>query len=87
MTISPGQARAARALLNMTQAELAELSAVGLQTIADFEDERRKPKQGDLASIRTALEVAGVDFIPPVMGGPGVCLVNRRRGPRYTLPA
>jgi DNA-binding transcriptional regulator YiaG len=40
-SITPGQCRAARALLDITQPELAEAAGLGLSTIVDFEKSRR----------------------------------------------
>jgi DNA-binding XRE family transcriptional regulator len=40
-SITSGQCRAARALLDITQPELAEAAGLGLSTIVDFEKSRR----------------------------------------------
>ena len=58
----PTQCRAARALLNWTQAELAEKAAVAKQTLTDFERGARQPYPRTLADIRAALERAGIEF-------------------------
>ena len=62
--ISSEQCRAARGLLNWTQAELAEKSKVAKQTLADFERGARKPYERTLADIKKTLEEAGVEFLP-----------------------
>ncbi|MER9883897.1 transcriptional regulator [Mesorhizobium sp. M0118] len=62
-SISPGQCRAARALLDMGQNTLAAAAEVSRGVIIDFEKERRVPGRNNLAAIRTALEAAGVEFI------------------------
>ena len=62
MEISPGQCRAARALLNWTQETLANKVGVALKTIRDFENERRKPIRIVRASIQQAFEQAGIEF-------------------------
>ena len=63
MSITPAQSRAARGLVAMTQASLAETSGVSLRTIAHFESAERTPIPANLAAIRSALESAGVAFI------------------------
>jgi len=62
MEISPGQCRAARALLNWTQETLANKVGVALKTIRDFENERRRPLKIVRASIKQAFEQAGIEF-------------------------
>lgn len=77
--LTPAQSRAARALLNWTQAELAGHAYLGLSTIRDFEKGRRVPTVNNVAAIRRALETAGVEFIDQNGGGPGVRLRKRRK--------
>ncbi|WP_338147696.1 helix-turn-helix domain-containing protein [Neoroseomonas terrae] len=72
--ISAGQVRAARALLGLTREQLADASAVPLRTLARFELDDGSPQQRTLTAIRTALEAAGVEFIPENGGGAGVRL-------------
>ena len=73
MEITPEQIRAARALLRLEQAELADRAHVSVVTIRRLEggqgNERVAP--GTVAGVREALEQAGAEFIP---GG-----VRRRR--------
>ena len=61
--LSPPQCRAARALLNWSQEQLAKRSNLGLSTVRNFEAARTMPVHNNLAAIRTALEAAGVEFI------------------------
>ena len=72
MTISPEQCRAARGLLNMSQADLAKAAGVAQSTVADFERGARMPIPNNLTAIRSTLEAAGIDFIDPNGGGQGV---------------
>ena len=72
--ITAEQSRAGRALLDWSQAELAEAANLGLSTIRDFEKKRRIPHINNLTAIRAALESAGVEFIPENGSGPGVRL-------------
>ena len=74
--ITPGQCRAARALLDLTQPELAELAGLGLSTIVDFEKSRRDISQDAAVAIQGALENAGVKFIAKNGAGPGVRLLK-----------
>ena len=77
MSISPAQCRAARALVEMDQANLARRAVVSTDTIADFENGSRIPAANALAAIRAALEFGGVIFIDG--DEPGVKLRKRRR--------
>lgn len=75
MTITPGQCRAARALLYWSQPDLAKAAGTTKATISSFETGARTPHPSNLAAIRTALEAAGVVFIPGTKtAGPGVKL-------------
>jgi transcriptional regulator with XRE-family HTH domain len=76
MSFTPAQCRAARALLNWSQADLSEASSVATKTIADFEREERNPYERTLADIRQAFEIAAIEFTNG--DNPGV----RRRGDR-----
>jgi DNA-binding XRE family transcriptional regulator len=61
-------------LLGVSQGDLAERAHVARQTIVDFERGARTPYPNNLTAIRTALEAAGVEFIPENGGGAGVRL-------------
>lgn len=74
MTIFPAQCRAARGLVDMDQATLANSASVSRSVIVDFENGHRTPNRNNLNAIKTALEDAGVEFIPGNGGGPGVRL-------------
>ncbi|MEC3863304.1 helix-turn-helix transcriptional regulator [Mesobacterium sp. TK19101] len=76
--MTPAQCRAARALLGMTQTELADAAGFGLSTIVDFEKERRVVSTTARARMLDALEDAGVEFIAENGGGAGVRLRHRR---------
>ncbi|WP_205944926.1 helix-turn-helix transcriptional regulator [Pelagibius litoralis] len=72
--ITRHQCKAARALVEMKQVDLAEAAGVSKQTLVDFERGARTPHRNHIVAIRTALETAGVVFIDPNGGGPGVRL-------------
>jgi transcriptional regulator with XRE-family HTH domain len=77
--IMPQQSRGARALLDMTQPQLAASSGLGLSTVVDFERSRRPVSKEAIQAIRIALENAGIEFIAENGGGPGVRLRKRQR--------
>ncbi|MGE7157539.1 helix-turn-helix domain-containing protein [Methylorubrum rhodesianum] len=60
--ISAAQCRAARGLLNWTQAELATAATVGVVTVRQFEAEKGEPRPATLTVLRQALEAAGIEF-------------------------
>lgn len=72
--MTPGQCRAARALIDWTQPRLADAAALGLSTVVDYERERRQVSEAARAAIQRALEEAGVEFIAENGGGAGVRL-------------
>jgi transcriptional regulator with XRE-family HTH domain len=61
-------------MLDMSRSELASAATVAPRTIADFETGARQPHASTLRLIRIALEAAGVEFIDPNGGGPGLRL-------------
>lgn len=63
VTITPAQCRAARSLLGLQQAEVADLARVSRKTLADFEGGKSSPQPRTLDAIKSALEQAGVAFI------------------------
>jgi transcriptional regulator with XRE-family HTH domain len=83
--MTPAQCRAARALLGMTQPELAKESGLGLSTIVDFERMRRNVSDEAVQAIQIALKRNGIEIIEENGGGPGVRLRQRAR-PRKSRP-
>ena len=86
--LTANQCRAARALLDISQSELARLAGVSLSTVSDFETgwraARGRAKVSDemATRLRAALENAGVELIDENGGGVGVRLRKRDRGRR-----
>jgi predicted transcriptional regulator len=78
--LAPAQCRAGRALLDMSQTQLAGLANLGLSTVVDFERKRRQVSEASVKAIVDALEQAGVSFIDENGGGQGVRL--RKRQPK-----
>ncbi|HEY5331722.1 MAG TPA: helix-turn-helix domain-containing protein [Acidobacteriaceae bacterium] len=72
--ITPEQCRAARGLLDWTQADLAREAAIGIVTVRQIEAGLGSPRRATLRVVRQALEAAGVEFIDANGGGPGVRL-------------
>ena len=62
MEFTPGQCRAARALIGWSQDQLASASKVAKATIANFERGKRTPYDRTLDDLLAALEAAGVEF-------------------------
>ena len=77
--MTPAQCRAARALIEFSQAELAAKAKVGESTVRNFEAGRTIPVANNLEAIRRVLEAAGVEFIAENGGGPGVRLRKAKR--------
>ena len=87
--IDAAQIRAARALLDVSQAQLSKLALVSATTIKRLEaaPEIRGAAE-TLWKIQTALESAGVEFIPAdETKGPGVRLKHRTTKPTGRAPA
>jgi transcriptional regulator with XRE-family HTH domain len=76
--MTPAQCRAARALLDWNQDDLAVAAHVGVVTLRQFEKGATQPRRAILAALRRALEEAGVRFIDRG-GGPGVRLLEDSR--------
>lgn len=74
--ISPAQCRAARALLEWTQQDLAEAAEIGNATIRNFESGKSLPQSATLRILVQALQAAGVDFIDDERGEGVVKLRN-----------
>lgn len=75
--MTPAQCRAARALLDWSQFDLAKAASVGNATIRNFEAGRSMPQVGTMYQLECALEEAGVVFLragEDAAGGPGVRL-------------
>jgi len=89
MSFTPDQCRAARALINWSQGQLAIASKIAIKTIADFERGSRTPFARTLADMQTALETAGVIFVDENGEGPGVRLrkAPAKPGAKASAPA
>ena len=61
--LTPAQCRAARALLEVGQTELAELAGVAASTVSILEGGRQAASLQSLKKIRRALEQAGTEFL------------------------
>ena len=74
--ILPAQIRAARSLIGISQNELSEMADVGISTIKRIELATEVSGSArTLVKIQSALEKAGIEFIPAEGGkGPGVRL-------------
>lgn len=70
--INPRQIRAARALLNWNQTQLADIAGIARSSIKNIENEITAPRLDSAAAIQQAFENHGVEFLP----GSGVRLRN-----------
>jgi DNA-binding XRE family transcriptional regulator len=61
--MTPAQCRAARAMLQWSQTELAKRAKVARKTVADFEQEIRQLRRRSREAITEAIEAAGVHFV------------------------
>lgn len=79
-TLAPAQCRAARALLNWTQQQLAERAHVARATVRDFENERHRLHESTRTLIVAAFIAAGIGFL--FEPGLGVGVYLRLAGPK-----
>lgn len=79
LTISGRQIAAARVLLGLGQAGLAEAAGISVPTLKRMEasDGPASGMLNNVRSVRAALEEAGIQFIPEDGGGAGVRLRDR----------
>jgi transcriptional regulator with XRE-family HTH domain len=77
--ITPAQCRAARALLDWSQQQLADASKAGNATIRNFESGKSSPVNATMEVLQRAFEQAGVEFTNG--GQPGV----RMKAARSTI--
>ncbi|WOS62177.1 helix-turn-helix transcriptional regulator [Sinorhizobium fredii] len=72
--ITAEQIRGARAMLGMTQADLAKLAGISTTGLNNIERGTADPKASTLRAIEEALEAAGAIFVAANGEGPGVRL-------------
>lgn len=73
--ITPQQIRGARAMLGLTQKQLADASGVSEMSVKNIErGSTPDPRVSTMLAMKKSLESAGVEFIPENGGGPGVRL-------------
>src|SRR5690349_16576280 len=80
--LTPKHVRAARALLAWSQQDLAKAAGVATSTVADFERGQRIPVANNAQAIRSALERAGIRFLPTgAVIGPAVPIITASNRP------
>ncbi|MCJ2036941.1 multiprotein-bridging factor 1 family protein [Methylobacterium sp. J-068] len=84
--ISPAQSRAARALLNWSEADLAGKLGLGEDVVRDFESGGRTPPSGQIEALRSTLMTHGVVF-SEAGGSDGVRLSGQGQGEGTRLDA
>ena len=79
--ISSSQIRAARGMLGISAAELAEMADVTWKTVQRFESAGGIPpsRAGTLERVRRAREKEGIEFLGNPISSPGVRLKARSR--------
>ena len=77
--IAAAQCRAARALLEWTEVQLAEAASVDIEVIKRLEARFRRPSTDEQRQIRKALEDGGIVFIAENGGGVGARLKFNRK--------
>lgn len=80
--MTPGQARAARALLKLGVREVAELARVTPNTVSRVEQDEQGPRGAQpvtVDAIKRVYEAAGIEFIPENGGGAGVRLTKPKK--------
>ena len=84
--ITAAQVKAARALLGLSQSELADKTGLGIATVKRLElSTELRGAATTLWKVQTALEEAGVEFLPATEeSGPGVRLKPSGDSPRRT---
>src|SRR5260370_37348506 len=77
--VTTRQVKAARALLGWSQADVAQHSGVSEPTVARLEavDGELGGREDTAEKIRTAIEIAGIEFIDENGAGRGAGLANR----------
>jgi DNA-binding XRE family transcriptional regulator len=73
MILTPELCRAARGLLDWTQADLAEHADISRSTVRDYEGSRHDVHRATAAQLRRAFEDHGVVFVDIADVGPGLC--------------
>ncbi len=76
--ITPGEIRAARAILGWTRHELADRAVVSLNSVVRLERSLVDSRSSTVAAVRLALEKAGIQFLSVTDGTEGIRLHQRR---------
>ena len=77
--MTPAQCRAARALLGWSREHLAGAANLGVDTVQNFESQKRAPQPTTVGLLRRALERAGIEFTDGDM--PDVRLAETQKKP------
>lgn len=84
--LRPEQCRAARALLDWTQEDLAERAGISRSTVRGFENGQHELQRASAAMIRMTLEQAGVILIGADEQGVGVRFQSPHRPDQPNAP-
>ncbi len=75
--IKSAQIRAGRSLVGLKQVDVAKSAGISLTAYNNIETGKSDPRASTLEAIQSALETAGVEFIPANGGGVGVRLKRK----------
>jgi predicted transcriptional regulator len=70
--VTPRQVRAARALLGWSQQQLADRAIVSVNALIRLERGQTDTRMSTINAVTSALNKAGIEFIPPSERGEGV---------------
>ncbi|MGK9198984.1 helix-turn-helix domain-containing protein [Sinorhizobium meliloti] len=76
--ITPAQIKAARAMLDWKQTDLAAAAGLSEMSVKNVEKGQKDSRMSTIQAIRSALESAGIIFIDQNGNGPGVRLRDRQ---------
>ena len=76
--MTSAECRAARALLDWSQLQLADASGADASTIRAFETGEQTVAEGNVAALQRAFEAEGIEFVTAIGGGTGVKLMPKR---------
>ena len=76
-SLTPAQARAARALLGWSQKDFAARAGVAEPTVTQFERGARNPSRAVAWAMRAAFEAGGVEFIDAIPRNPSGKLLRK----------
>ena len=81
--ITPGEIRAARAMLGWTRQNLADRAVVALNSVIRLERGLVDSRTSTLSAVQKALQKAGIEFLSLTENGEGIRMKRPRKPPRF----